>query len=965
MDPQPEAFTRDPERGADELGPSVADSVALSLHWSLGLNKDIIGGVHNLTDPKMDATEMFYAAAHTGVIFNYNTGEQRLLQGHVNPIMATAVSRDRKWLITADAGSDSLLVVWDRVSATPMKTILDPHPNGAIALDITPDSKFIVTLSAPVPAPAGGSTTKGPTASPEKSQTEEGSTKKSMAALPGPASTSADGNPECQSIAVWDWSSGSSAPLCSAVIGTQDIQTCILFNAWDIHELATNGRRRVFFWTWDAGQPFQFYSPALSAGDFKQRVADYTQTIFLPNSTQAATGTYDGDVVIWDLSLIVDGLSRPDERRAVKIVKLCPDVALNVLLVHTPFVVIGAADGAVRFYDYQFRIQAWFEDLSAGSVKALSFEAAEEEDTGSKDEEFRCASFLVSTASALVVLVDSHLFYELSADDRRGRLVLQGLDSPVFGLSCHPALPLLAVCGYSGFVHLWNYQSRSLHLVKIFEKLVPHTLEFSPNGKLLAVGFTNGTVKILKSDDLSESVSVRDSKECATHLAFSPDSTHLAVSHHDRCVCLYRHGHRHNDRNYPLEWMFSGKHRSHWRPIVGLSFSGPESDKHRLFSIGEDRRLVEYNVKSSTEWTGLQIAMVTQVEQEARPTGCVWYPYGSKVDNANVLTLNDEYKFKVWNATHKTCRKTALAPTYGGPVCQMIPVYKDKEGPEQFMLYSTYEKVLGLVQLPLDGNPNKCMGLIAQPGHIAAIAVDFEGKHAFTCGGTDLTINQWKMDPSPVAAASVFGGNGIEPFLKLIEGGEQGEFYSDMKDYFYYSQIRSQDENTTRARSLDGTIPVEEIPHLMCALGYFPTQLEIQNMINEVKYSKFAETGDYVDRIVFDDFFKLYVNHRPVFAVTTDQVASAFNALKTDGQPVNKDRLVQILVKFGERMTLEGLEDCLQALVGDSSVHSVFADVSNPHDFARDILGLGEEENEEDEEEGELGASAQTSQQVE
>ena len=28
-----------------------------------------------------------------------------------------------------------------------------------------------------------------------------------------------------------------------------------------------------------------------------------------------------------------------------------------MLLVHKPFVVVGAADGAVRFYDYQFRTQ--------------------------------------------------------------------------------------------------------------------------------------------------------------------------------------------------------------------------------------------------------------------------------------------------------------------------------------------------------------------------------------------------------------------------------------------------------------------------------------------------------------------------------------------------------------------------------------------------------------------------------
>ena len=48
-----------------------------------------------------------------------------------------------------------------------------------------------------------------------------------------------------------------------------------------------------------------------------------------------------------------------------------------------------------------------------------------------------------------------------------------------------------------------NY-NRSLHLVKIFEKLVPHILQFSPDGKLLAVGFTNGHCKLLKSTDLSE-----------------------------------------------------------------------------------------------------------------------------------------------------------------------------------------------------------------------------------------------------------------------------------------------------------------------------------------------------------------------------------------------------------------------------------------------------------------------------
>lgn len=49
----------------------------------------------------------------------------------------------------------------------------------------------------------------------------------------------------------------------------------------------------------------------------------------------------------------------PREAHEVKIIKLCPDISLNVLQVHEKArVVIGTADGAVRFYDYQFRVQA-------------------------------------------------------------------------------------------------------------------------------------------------------------------------------------------------------------------------------------------------------------------------------------------------------------------------------------------------------------------------------------------------------------------------------------------------------------------------------------------------------------------------------------------------------------------------------------------------------------------------------
>ncbi len=40
-----------------------------------------------------------------------------------------------------------MLVVWNANTGIPIKTILDPHPFGTQALDISSDGQYIVTLS--------------------------------------------------------------------------------------------------------------------------------------------------------------------------------------------------------------------------------------------------------------------------------------------------------------------------------------------------------------------------------------------------------------------------------------------------------------------------------------------------------------------------------------------------------------------------------------------------------------------------------------------------------------------------------------------------------------------------------------------------------------------------------------------------------------------------------------------------
>jgi WD40 repeat protein len=77
----------------------------------------------------------------------------------------------------------------------------------------------------------------------------------------------------------------------------------------------------------------------------------------------------------------------------------------------------------------------------------------------------------------------------------------------------------------------------------------------------------------------------------------------------------------------------------------------------------------------------------------------------------------------------------------------------------------------------MDGNPNKTMGLIAHPDEVTDICCSADGKYVFTCGGADLAVNMWSVNVEPIKQAIAMGGEGIEPFINLIEGGREGQTF--------------------------------------------------------------------------------------------------------------------------------------------------------------------------------------------
>ena len=199
------------------------------------------------------------------------------------------------------------------------------------------------------------------------------------------------------------------------------------------------------------------------------------------------------------------------------------------------------------------------------------------------------------------------------------------------------------------------------------------------------------------------------------------------------------------------------------------------------------------------------------------------------------IIANDEFKIKEFNADSKQCRKTTLAPTFGGPPNKLLTLRFN--GSINHYAYTTAERIVGLGCLPLTGDPTQVMGLVAHPGKITSICVSNDGRFLFTAGGTDLTCGMFSIDYSVLGSKA--NEQSLASFLELLEGGAGGELHRDIVDYFYLCQLRTQGENIMEDRAITGKIPVEEIASLVRAIGFYPTEEDIENMINEVSYFPF------------------------------------------------------------------------------------------------------------------------------
>ncbi|MBZ3891492.1 WD repeat-containing protein 66 [Sciurus carolinensis] len=654
---------------------------------------------------------------------------------------------------------------------------------------------------------------------------------------------------------------------------------------------------------------------------FNKLVGKFSQSVFHLNLTQILSATMEGKLVVWDVH-------RPPESSSTLFgfayIKPCKLVHLQregitVLTTVDGYLVTGDIRGNIKFYDHTLSIVNWYSHFKLSCIRSLSFSitpasSTEESnfppDCTLKGDLFVVRNFIIGTSDASV--------YHVTTDGTKlEKLFIEPKDA-ICAISCHPYQPLIAIGSFCGMIKVWDYEKKKYLFSRIFEKgLGVQSLTYNPEGALIGAGFTEGTVYILDAMSLGNETPepFKYSRTSVTHVSFSHDSQYMATADIKFTVAVYMVVVKNGQR----VWEYLARLRSHRKCIQSLLFGVHlDSNEPRLLSLGTDRLLIEYNLLKSHK-DNLEVLDIHRTDQGNYPTCMVWYP--PLVRELFLLICNSGYKMKLFNSTTKMCRKTLLGPTYGSPIkqTQVLPVKTTLDLQRRYLVFINKNKV-GLQILPVDGNPHKTCAIVCHPDGVAGMTLSYDGSYAFTAGGRDRSVVQWKINLSALEAAVSLGGEDLTPFYGLVSGGREGKFYRELEDYFYYSQLRSQGIDTMETRKVSEHICLSELPYVMRAIGFYPSEEKIDDMFNEIKFSEYVDTGQLLDKINLPDFFKVYLNHRPPFGNTLNGIQESFKVLgytNSKGQKaIQREDFLKLLLTKGEHMTEEEMHDCFATLFG-------------------------------------------------
>ncbi|XP_068629729.1 cilia- and flagella-associated protein 251-like [Battus philenor] len=913
-----------------------------NVRWIHGYNAKV--GVINLNDE--GSTIAFYATGNCAVLYNWTTNEMRILQGHRHVVTCLAADGSGRWLVTADSGPENVLIVWDTYDFFPLKTLFSPRGGTGIAkVTLSADAKYLLTLGY-----------------------------RDRAVIYWWIWSF--GNDEPHAHLQLEIPRGGIIDMAFNPMKTEQFLLMTKQDIW------IGNSEKIFVMERGVLKETDDYQLKIRTVERKHNAefGRLTCFTFVKETSQILVGTNRGYVLVYGYTaeyhenVEVGGIGDMKFVKGLKIQQCRIEVIKNT----DGVIVTGNTVGEIHFYDPQMKLLYWVHGFTVDKVTGLSFNVSPrsyqildpkcnkpclcwervvlsvDPETGAKRQKlmksklptdatvghkpFVVRDFIVCTKNQGVGFVDFVT--------ENNHTILNSKPAAALGLTVHPEKPYVCVGYEDGIVDLYNFVQHNLFarlelrdhykvvtlpsddsISCLVEVTVPQLsvscLKYSPSGLHLACGLNTGQLLFLDPTtiEIRTEKPFKDTKYAIKEISFSPDSLSMALSDVGRTVCLYKY-----DCNV-LEWKFIAKHRAHYKEITAVFFLPEKNDSedYKLVSLGADRALVEYDIGASSD-EYLEILSLDRIDQSAVPLAGIPWPMPKDLDPEiyreempMILIANDEHKYKIINYKTTMTLSTVLGPRYEHPVRKIQLVSKqEEEESSQYLLFAT-TNVIGLQKMPLDGNPWKHIGLLGHPIEITQMCYREDCGALFTIGAKDSCVTQWAANYRAVDTAAKQGGIDLDPYYCLIENGRPGWLFHEVRDLFYYIQILCQGTFSPSIRRVKDYIPVDTLPDLMRALGYFPSEYEVENLIVEAKY-KICQREPSTE-IDFEEFVKLYLNHRPAFPENFRRVKNAFKNFATviDGTySISRDNFVFMLKDYGERFSKELSWYLLSILCGHS-----------------------------------------------